>query len=178
MAEEQRDARQVRARLAGLCFLVAVAIGVIAEFVARGPTKLAARMVALAGYLAFTFLFYRVLALADRRAALLATTLALLLIVVAPFRWHPAGIDVGLVCFGISWLVVAYLMFDSGLVPKAVAFAGAVAGVAWLTFLSRPLSHSLYPYNLAIGILGQVVFCLWLIAFGIRRVDPPMQNRV
>jgi hypothetical protein len=157
---------------------MAVAIGVTAEFFAHGPTKLAARIVALACYLAFTFLFYRVLAVAQKSLAVVATALALSLLVLAPLGWHPGGIDVGLVCFGVSWLVVAYMVFAYDLVPKVVAFASAVAGVAWLTFLSQNLSHALYPYNLAVGILGQITFCLWLIAFGIRRVGGATQIRV
>lgn len=162
---------QVRARLAGLFFLCAVGLGVFAEFRAHGELRLAARVAALCCYLIVTVLLYQTFKPVNRALALAAAVLALLLLVVAPFRWHPGGVDVGLVCFGASWLITAYLVFISGMFPKAIGVVSAIAGVAWLTFLSRPLSQSLQPYNLAAGIAGQVAFCLWLLAFGTRPID-------
>ena len=157
---------QSRPRLAGLFFLFAVGIGVFSEFGARGQLRVAGRLVALAFYLAVTVLFYQIFRPVNRTLALAAAVLAVALLAIAPFNWHPAGMDVGLVCFGVSWLLTAYLVFTSGLFPKAIGVIGAIAGLAWLTFLWRPLSQALNPYNLAVGIAGQVLFCLWLVTFG------------
>lgn len=157
---------QIRPRLAGLFFLVAVGIGVFSEFGAHGQLRVAGRLVALCFYLAVTVLFYQIFRPINRALALAAALLAIALLVIAPFNWHPAGIDVGLVCFGVSWLITAYLVFTSGLFPKGLGMVGAIAGLAWLTFLWRPLSQALNPYNLAVGIAGQVLFCLWLVTFG------------
>jgi hypothetical protein len=41
------------------------------------------------------------------------------------------------------------------------------AGLGWLTFLSPSLARSLYPYNLAPGILGEGVLTLWLLVMGV-----------
>ena len=165
------DSSQIRVRLAGLLFLCAVGLGVFAEFRAHGGVRLAARILALCCYLVVTVLLFQTFRPINRPLSLAAAVLALLLVVVAPFRWHPAGVDVGLVCFGASWLITAYLVFISGLFPKALGVVSAIAGVAWLTFLSRPLSQSLQPYNLAVGIVGQVAFCVWLLAFGTRQTE-------
>lgn len=165
------DRSQLPARLAGLFFLCAVGLGVFAEFRAHGQVRLAARIAALCCYLVVTVLLYQTFKPVNRSLSITAAVLALLLVVVAPFGWHPGGVDVGLVCFGASWLVTAYLVFISGMFAKAVGVLSAMAGVAWLTFLSRSLSQSLQPYNLAVGIIGQVAFCLWLLAFGARQTD-------
>jgi hypothetical protein len=41
-----------------------------------------------------------------------------------------------------------------------------VAAMGWLTFLLPPLAKSLYPYNLAPGIIGEGALTLWLLFKG------------
>lgn len=154
------------ARGAGAAFMAAIALGVSAEFGAHGATRSALRAAALLCYVAVTVLFYVVFRGVDRRWALAAGALSIGLLVIAPLRWHPGGVDVGLVCFGLACLATAYLVFRSGFVPRMLAACSAIAGVAWLTFLWQPLSRSVYPYNLAVGILGQLALCLWLAVRG------------
>jgi hypothetical protein len=43
----------------------------------------------------------------------------------------------------------------------------AVAGLAWLTYLSTPLANYLSPYNSATGILGEGLVMLWLLLMSI-----------
>ena len=158
--------QRIRARVAGFLFLAAIALGVFAEFVAHGMARWPLRIGALACYVAVTVLFYLLFRSVHHVLALAAAALSAALLVVAPFNWHPGGVDVGLACFGVSCLLTAYLVFRSGFIPKSLAAPSAIAGVAWLTFLWQPLARTLYPYNLAFGALGQAVLCLWLVLRG------------
>lgn len=155
-----------RARIAGFLFLAAITLGVLAEFVAHGMARWGLRLGALACYVAVTVLFYLLFRSVHHVLAFTAAALSAALLVVAPFNWHPGGVDVGLACFGLSCLITAYLVFRSGFIPKSLAIPTVIAGIAWLTFLSRPLSRSVFPYNLAFGVLGQAILCLWLVVRG------------
>jgi hypothetical protein len=43
----------------------------------------------------------------------------------------------------------------------------AFAGLGLLTFLVPPLANSLFPYNLALDILGEASLTLWLLLVGV-----------
>ena len=43
----------------------------------------------------------------------------------------------------------------------------AFASLGWLTFLSASLARSLYPYNLAPGIIGEGALTMWLLVVGV-----------
>jgi hypothetical protein len=47
-----------------------------------------------------------------------------------------------------------------------------VAAMGWLTFLLPPLAKSLYPYNLAPGIIGEGALTLWLLFKGVAVPGP------
>lgn len=158
------------ARIAGAAFLAAVLSGVTAEFALHGTARMALRLVALACYAAVTILFYLLFRRVHALIAAIAALLSVMLVIIAPFGWHPAGIDVGLVCFGLACLATAYLVYDSVFLPKQMAILCAVAGLAWLTFISRPLSQAIYPYNLIVAAIGQIAFALWLAVGGPVRV--------
>jgi hypothetical protein len=166
MGNHRPDRHQFRARTAGLLFLIAIGVGVFAEFRTHGEVRSIARFIALLCYVAVAWLFYQLFKPVDQRLSLTAALLSLVLLVVGPLRWHPAGVDVGLACFGLSCLTIAYLVFRSGFLPKALALASGLAGIAWLTFLWQPFARSIYPYNLAAGVLGQAALCMWLMVFG------------
>jgi Domain of unknown function (DUF4386) len=164
------DQRVTRlARIAGTVFLAAILCGVTAEFALHGTPRTVLRLVALVCYLAVTILFYLLFRRVDALAAAGAAVLSVILLIIAPLRWHPAGIDVGLVCFGLSCLVTAYLVHHSGFLPRALAILCGIAGLAWLSFISQSLSRSVYPYNLAVAAIGQIGFALWLAVLGTRK---------
>ncbi|MEP6858796.1 MAG: hypothetical protein ABI994_10450, partial [Gemmatimonadales bacterium] len=48
-----------------------------------------------------------------------------------------------------------------------ITFVAGSASVGWLTFISPTLSHSLYPYDLAPGIIGEGALTLWLLVVGL-----------
>jgi hypothetical protein len=43
----------------------------------------------------------------------------------------------------------------------------ALAGLGYLTYLSHPLAHSLFPYNVVPGGIGEGLLTLWLLIFGV-----------
>jgi hypothetical protein len=48
-------------------------------------------------------------------------------------------------------------------VPRFLGVLMAVGGLGWLTLLSSTLANYLSPYNLAFGILGEGLVCLWIL---------------
>jgi hypothetical protein len=85
---------------------------------------------------------------------------------------HENGFGVGLIFFGVSCLVTAYLMFRSGYFPK---FLGVLQGIAGFCYLINSFAQLVVPSfqeKLAPGILfpafiGELGTCLWLIAKGL-----------
>ena len=77
------------------------------------------------------------------------------------------GDEFSLVPFGIHCLLIGYLIFRSSFLPRILGALMMFAGLGWLTFLSPPLAHHLYPYVLAPGIFGEGALTLWLIVMGL-----------
>ncbi len=71
------------------------------------------------------------------------------------------------ILFGSHLMLVGYLAFRSGYIPKIVAICVGIAGVGWLVDNLQPY---LYPqYNVNVGMLtglGELVFMLWLLIRG------------
>jgi hypothetical protein len=74
---------------------------------------------------------------------------------------------VALAFFGVYDLLLGYLTFKSGLFPRPVGLLMCLSGLGWLTFADPPFAAGLLPYNLAVGLFGEVVMILWLIARGV-----------
>jgi hypothetical protein len=74
--------------------------------------------------------------------------------------------NISFVFFGFYCLVIGYLIYRSGFLPRMLGAGMAIAGLGWLTFLSPALAHYLSPYILAAGI-GEVSLTLWLLLAGV-----------
>ncbi len=72
-----------------------------------------------------------------------------------------------LVFHGLYCLLIGYLIFRSTFLPRVLGGLMAFAGLGWLTYLSNPLVNHLSPYNLAVGLLGDVAVYLWLLVMGV-----------
>jgi hypothetical protein len=81
-----------------------------------------------------------------------------------------------LVFFGFYCTLIGYLIFRSTFLPRILGVLMAIGGLGWLTFASPSLSHSLYPYNLAPGIIGEGALTLWLLAVGLNKQRWNEQN--
>ncbi|HEX6740910.1 MAG TPA: DUF4386 family protein, partial [Sphingomicrobium sp.] len=69
----------------------------------------------------------------------------------------------GLYCIGLGLLVVR-----SALMPRWIGLLLMVGGVSWLTFALPDLAQRLAPWNMAPGGIAELIFTLWLLAFGVR----------
>ena len=72
-----------------------------------------------------------------------------------------------LLFFGFYCVLIGYLIFRSTFLPRIVGALMALAGVGWLTFLSKPLADYMYPYNLLPSALGETSLMLWLLVIGV-----------
>jgi hypothetical protein len=82
-------------------------------------------------------------------------------------KLYGQAFDISFVFFGFYCLLIGYLIFRSRFLPRILGLGMALAGLCWLTFLWPPLAHSLSPYILAPGILGEGSLTLWLLVAGV-----------
>ena len=83
--------------------------------------------------------------------------------------------DVALVFAGPFELLLGYLIYRSGFLPKLIGVLVALAGLAWLTFLYPPLSTFLTTEVEVVGFVAELVLMLWLL---IRGVDNERWNQL
>jgi hypothetical protein len=154
---------QRTARVAGAFYVVTFVFGVI-SLLARGRAGAAAALIAAASYIAVTLLFYVLFKPVNKTASLAAAIVSLAGIAAGPLgltRVNP------LVFFGVYCLLIGYLITRSTFLPRILGVLMVCASIGWLTFLSPQLGRSLYPYNLAPGLLGEGALTLWLVAAGV-----------
>ena len=85
---------------------------------------------------------------------------------------HSYGFGVALIFFGCECLVLGYLIFRSGYLPKAVGVLMQIAGLCYLTnsfalIVSPSLADRLFPAILLPAFVGEVSLCLWLLVKGV-----------
>ncbi len=153
------------ARIAGVFYLLSFVTGAFALV----SGSLVANLIADACYVCVTLLFYDLFRPVSRSLSLLAALVSLAGCVIGAlsvFRLDPTHIN-SLVFFGCYCLLIGYLIVRSSFLPGILGVLMALGGLGWLTFLSPSLAHSLSPYNLAPGILGEGVLTLWLLVMGV-----------
>lgn len=161
------ESPQVLARTAGACYLITIVAGSTALFL--GANGAAANLIAGASYVAVTVLFYYVFRPVNRGLSFLAALLSLsgcVLSALSTLRVVSLPVN-PLALFGFYCLLIGYLVFKSGFLPRVLGGLMAFGGLGWLTFLSPQLASYLSPYNFAPGILGETVLTLWLLVYGV-----------
>lgn len=88
-------------------------------------------------------------------------------------RSHGYGFGLSLIFFGCFCLVIGYLIYRSGFLPKLIGVMMAIAGVGYLMnsfalIVSPPLADRLFPVILLPGFFGELSLCLWLIVKGVK----------
>jgi hypothetical protein len=91
-----------------------------------------------------------------------STDLALLLT-----ELYVEGYNIGVTFFGFYCLLIGWLIFASGFLPRVLGLGMAAGGLLYLTFLSAPLAHSLFPWNVLPGFLAECALTLWLLLAGV-----------
>ncbi|HUK86901.1 MAG TPA: DUF4386 domain-containing protein [Terriglobales bacterium] len=77
------------------------------------------------------------------------------------------GAQMALVFFGVYALLTGYLIIRSTFLPRILGVVSAIGGLGWLSFLYLPLAHRLFPYVVAIALLGAAALIVWLLVFGV-----------
>lgn len=72
-----------------------------------------------------------------------------------------------LVPFGVHCLLIGYLIYRSEFLTRFLGVLLALAGLAYVTFVSPSFAHHFYPYILIPGAVGEGVLTLWLLIRGI-----------
>jgi len=85
---------------------------------------------------------------------------------------HENGFGIGLIFFGVSCLIVGYLMFRSGYFPKALGILQAIAGLSYLInsfalLLIPSLATKMFPAIVLPAFIGELSTCVWLIVKGV-----------
>jgi len=156
----------LKARIAGVFYLLNILMGALALFVSGG-LGIATILVATLCYIVVTLLFYDIFKPVSRGLSLLAAFFSLAgcaMGALSPFHLSPAN---PLIFFGFYCLLIGYLIFRSTFLPRILGVLMAIGGLGWLTFLSPALASHLSPYSLAPGILGEGSLTLWLLVVGV-----------
>jgi hypothetical protein len=87
-------------------------------------------------------------------------------------RSHSYGFGVALIFFGCECVVLGYLIFKSGYLPKTVGILMQIAGLCYLInsfalLLSPHLANRLFPAILLPAFVGETSLCLWLLVKGV-----------
>ncbi len=87
-------------------------------------------------------------------------------------KLHSYGFGVALIFFGCACLILGYLIFRSGFLPKAVGVLMQIAGLSYLThsfalILAPNFAHRIFPAILVPAFVGEASLCLWLLVKGV-----------
>jgi hypothetical protein len=87
-------------------------------------------------------------------------------------RTHDFGFGFGLIFFGAECLVLGYLIFRSGYLPKSLGVLMQIAGACYLTnsfalVLYPPLASRLFPAVLLPPFVAEASLALWLLLKGV-----------
>jgi hypothetical protein len=165
--ERGEGSLQVRARIAGVFYLLTIVFGALALAFPNG--RVPANLFATACYAAVTVLFYGMFTPVNKSLSLLAAFFGLVGCAVgalSAFDLAPLGIN-SLVFFGCYCLLIGTLIFKSTFLPRILGVLIGFGGLGWLTFASPSLAKSLFPYSMAPGILGESALTLWLLVMGV-----------
>ena len=158
---------RLKARIAGVLYLLAVLTAVFSEFVVPGRLGFAAVVIPVSCYIVVTLILYGIFRPVDRSLALLAVCFNLAGLTLEGLQWQPRGVNLGMVCHGVYCLLIGYLIFRSTFLPRTLGLLMAFAGLVWVIYLSPPVAKDLSPYNTAVGILGEALPMLWLLVMGV-----------
>lgn len=118
---------------------------------------------------ALTSLFYLApLLILQGGGSLGAFTLAQLQALALMFlKLNAYAFDIYLVFFGFWCVLTGYLIFRSAFLPRLLGVLVAISGVGWVTYLSPPLAHRLFPFIVAASAVGEIPLELWLLVKGV-----------
>jgi len=162
---------RLKARIAGVLFLLLLLTAAFTEFFVRGKLSFAADLavgiIEVSCMIAVTLLLYDIFKSVNRSLSLLAASFNFVGLAFELIQFQPKGVNIGMGFHGFYWLLIGSLIFRSTFLPRILGVLMAIAGLCWLTFLSLPLANYLSPYNLASGLLVEGFVFLWLLVMGL-----------
>jgi len=157
---------RLQARLAGTFYLLTIVVGMCAAFTTSKPLSSAGNLIGTAFYVVVTVLLYLILKPVNPALSLIAALISLAGCTVgvlealhrSPFPFN------GIVIFGFYCLLLGYLIFRSGFLPRWLGPLVALAGVGWLTFFWPPFARHLGIVPIITGLVGEgsLTVCLLL----------------
>jgi hypothetical protein len=183
---------RLKARTAGFFYLM-VFLAAPSGAASATPVKMVINM---ACDLAVAILLYALLRPVSRSLSLLAALFRVLFITVmsvtslnyfgllhvfqksrSPVAFD-AGYGIALIPFGISCLLIGYLVFRSTFLPGILGLLMAVAGGAYLIFLWPALGSRLFiPWIVVPAVVGEASLTLWLLVMGVNSESWTQQDR-
>ena len=82
-------------------------------------------------------------------------------------RVNYLGETIAMVFFGCYALLVGYLIFTSGFLPRLLGVLSAIGGIGWLTYLYEPVAARLAPIVLGLALVGALAKVVWLLVVGV-----------
>ncbi|HLY59712.1 MAG TPA: DUF4386 domain-containing protein [Terriglobia bacterium] len=87
-------------------------------------------------------------------------------------KLHDYGFGVGLIFFGFECLVIGYLIYRSGFLPRTIGVLMQIAGICYLTnsfalILAPTFENKLFPAIMVPAFIAEMSLCLWLIVKGV-----------
>ena len=87
-------------------------------------------------------------------------------------RLHGEGYDVSLIFFGVACVLLGYLIYRSGYLPRSIGVLLAIGGVGYLVnsfagILAPAFASGLFPWVLLPAFFGELGLALWLTVKGV-----------
>jgi hypothetical protein len=162
---------RLKARIAGAVFSFAMLTAAFTQFFVHRKLSFAADLatgiIEVSGMIAYALLIYDIFKAVNRRLSLLALSFNFVALILELLQFNPRGAMIGVGFHGLYCLLMGYLLFKSTFVFRFLGAPMVFAGLCWLTYLSPTLANYLYPYNLALSMLGEASVSLWLLVMGV-----------
>ena len=160
-----------KARFTGAVYLLYFLTAILAEFLVNhghGAYGLAVNLISAAFYVAVTVLFYYLFKPVNAGLSFLAAVISLVGCLITVLNlFHVAEQISPLLFFGPYCLLLGYLILRSAFLPRVLGVLMVLAGLGWLTFLTRGATSHLVPYLEGLGILAEGLLMLWLLILGV-----------
>jgi hypothetical protein len=195
--EATQASPRVMARIAGGFYLLNIVTILLAVFLFRGIVVgrdegalrlgIAFELISTSCSIVVAAFFYELLRPVSRSVSLIAAFCRLIACVVAVvgyifqsaplvvsgavglllYRLRVPATNIVIVFFGFHFVLLGYLIFRSGFLPRFLGVLAGLAGLGALTSVAPQLARPLFPYFVAIGLLTEVSLTVWLLAMGV-----------
>lgn len=166
-----RELSRPRARMTGALYLLYFLTAILGMLlVSRGfsVSGNVTNVFSTVCYFVVTLLFYALFRPVSSSLSLLAALFSLGgCIVMSLGLFHIESPVSPLLFFGPFCLLIGYLIFRSGFLPRSLGVAMAIAGLGWLAFLLPAVPNYLSMAIKIIGFLAELSLCLWLLVRGV-----------